>query len=207
MSDRVCTGDQHNPCGELYPLCAPCEVESLNAKLFAVAGERDKSLERAIGLSARLAKSRDRIANLRSDRDRRERGRLRQQARAALAELGMAKAQRRQNGAEHLLAAAKEAAERHREGYIDLVGRLERAVTALDQGDGDMAHSELISHVKVTTSPEKDYAVHCCRCHWDGFDSQTVGEATHNCPKCGSTWEVTEGRLADHNPCDPEMKP
>ncbi len=133
----------------MYPLCAPCEVESLNAKLFAVAGERDKSLERAIGLSARLAKSWDRVANLRSDRDRRERGRLRQQARAALAELGMAKAQRRQNGAEHLLAAAKEAAERYREGYVDLVRRLERAVKALDQGDGDMAHSELISHVKV----------------------------------------------------------
>ena len=34
---------------------------------------------------------------------------------------------------------------------------------------------------------------HCCRCGWYGYQWETVGDATHNCPKCGSTWEVTEG--------------
>ncbi len=32
----------------------------------------------------------------------------------------------------------------------------------------------------------------CERCQWRGTQQELVGEVTCNCPKCGSTWEVSE---------------
>lgn len=63
----------------------------------------------------------------------------------------------------------------------------------LDDTQPDRPEHLQIGHVTEHGTMKPDPSVHCCRCHWDGFDSQTVGEVTHNCPNCGSTWEVTEG--------------
>jgi hypothetical protein len=37
--------------------------------------------------------------------------------------------------------------------------------------------------------------VQCERCGWHGSEADLVGEATQNCPECGSTWEVTEADI------------
>ena len=61
--------------------------------------------------------------------------------------------------------------------------------------DGGELHARL---VEAAASPSKlareaDAATtHCERCAWEGPTEELVGDA-HNCPRCGSTWEVTEG--------------